>query len=53
MHNADATSLLRNQTGTYTYSNVENFTSDALAFEKCLLGCLRRISIPSDRTGLR
>jgi hypothetical protein len=33
-HNADTTSLLRNQTGTYTYSNVENFISDALAFQK-------------------
>lgn len=33
-HDADATSLLRNQTGTYTYSNVENFASDALVFEK-------------------
>jgi hypothetical protein len=33
-HNSDATSLLRNQTGTYTYSNVENFISDALAFQK-------------------
>jgi len=33
-HNADATSLLRNQTGTYTYSKVQNFVSDALAFEK-------------------
>ncbi|MGD0346496.1 MAG: carboxypeptidase regulatory-like domain-containing protein [Terracidiphilus sp.] len=32
-HNADATSLLRNQTGTFTYSKVENFISDALAFE--------------------
>ncbi len=31
-HSADATSLLRNQTGTYTYSSVENFASDALAF---------------------
>ena len=31
-HNADATSLLRNQTGTYSYSSVENFASDALAF---------------------
>jgi hypothetical protein len=31
-HNSDATSLLRNQTGTYTYSSVENFASDALAF---------------------
>jgi hypothetical protein len=33
-HNADATSVLHNQTGTYTYSNVENFISDALAFQK-------------------
>jgi hypothetical protein len=33
-HNFDATSLLRNQTGTYTYSNVENFASDALVFAK-------------------
>jgi hypothetical protein len=33
-HNADATSLLRNQTGTYYYSKVQNFISDALAFEK-------------------
>jgi hypothetical protein len=31
-HNSDATSLLRNQTGTYTYANVENFASDALIF---------------------
>ncbi len=31
-HNADATSLLRNETGTYSYANVENFASDALAF---------------------
>ena len=31
-HNFDATSLLRNQTGTYTYSDVENFASDALVF---------------------
>ena len=31
-HNADATSLLRNQTGTYYYSNVENFVADALVF---------------------
>jgi hypothetical protein len=29
---ADATSRLRNQTGTYYYSTVENFASDALAF---------------------
>ncbi len=32
-HNFDATSMLRNQTGTYTYSNVENFVTDALAFK--------------------
>jgi Carboxypeptidase regulatory-like domain len=31
-HNADATSLLRNQTGTYHYASVYNFASDALAF---------------------
>jgi hypothetical protein len=33
-HNADDTTLLRNQTGTYSYANVENFVSDALAFAK-------------------
>jgi len=31
-HNEDATSLLRNETGTYSYASVENFASDALAF---------------------
>jgi hypothetical protein len=31
-HNRDATSRLLNQTGTYHYSTVENFASDALAF---------------------
>jgi hypothetical protein len=31
-HNADVTSLLRNQTGTYHYANLENFISDAWAF---------------------
>jgi hypothetical protein len=31
-HNADRTGLLRNGTGTYSYSSVENFASDALAF---------------------
>jgi hypothetical protein len=31
-HNHDATSFLRNQTGTYDYASVENFASDALAF---------------------
>jgi hypothetical protein len=33
-HNADATSLVRNQTGTYTYSKVGNFISDTLVFQK-------------------
>ena len=33
-HDMDSTSFLRNQTGTYVYSKVENFVSDALAFEK-------------------
>jgi hypothetical protein len=33
-HNADATSLLRNETGTYHYASVENFASDALVFAK-------------------
>jgi hypothetical protein len=37
-HNADATSLLRNQTGTYSYSSVENFASDALVFGAYGLG---------------
>jgi len=32
-HNADATSLLRNQSGTYTYVNAVNFTSDVWAFQ--------------------
>jgi hypothetical protein len=31
-HNADSTSLLRNQTGTYYYSDVANFATDALVF---------------------
>ncbi|MGA2537694.1 MAG: carboxypeptidase-like regulatory domain-containing protein [Terracidiphilus sp.] len=31
-HNGDATSLLRNETGTYSYSSAENFASDALVF---------------------
>ena len=30
--NTDATSRLRNETGTYHYSSIENFASDALAF---------------------
>jgi len=33
-HNSDATTLLRNQTGTYYYAKVQSFISDALAFEK-------------------
>ena len=32
-HNADATSLLRNQTGTFSYASVQNFISDVLAFQ--------------------
>jgi hypothetical protein len=32
-HNSDATSLLRNQTGTYSYDNVVNFTTDVWDFE--------------------
>ena len=31
-HNRDATGRLRNQTGTYYYSTLEDFASDALAF---------------------
>jgi len=31
-HNADSTSMVRNHTGSYYYSSVENFTSDALVF---------------------
>jgi hypothetical protein len=37
-HSFDATSLLRNQTGTYTYSKVENFVTDALVFSNYGLG---------------
>jgi hypothetical protein len=33
-HNADSTSLLRNETGTYYYSTVQKFIADALAYEK-------------------
>jgi hypothetical protein len=33
-HDADAISLLRNQTGTYSYSKVGDFISDALVFQK-------------------
>ena len=34
IHERDATTRLRNQTGTYHYSRVEDFASDALAFAK-------------------
>ena len=37
-HNTDTTSFLRNQTGTYSYSSVENFASDALAFASFGIG---------------
>jgi hypothetical protein len=33
-HNFDATSMVRNHTGTYYYSTVENFASDALVFAR-------------------
>ncbi len=33
-HNVDAVTQLRNQTGTYSYSTVASFISDALAFQK-------------------
>lgn len=33
-HNGDATTLLRNGAGSYSYSKVEDFVSDALVFEK-------------------
>jgi len=33
-HNSDAISQLRNQTGTYVYSKVEDFISDALVFQQ-------------------
>ncbi len=43
-HNTDATGLLRNQTGTYYYANVENFVSDALTFGAFgFSGALRQI----------
>ncbi|HWE85255.1 MAG TPA: carboxypeptidase-like regulatory domain-containing protein [Terracidiphilus sp.] len=37
-HNADATSLLRNHAGTFHYTHIEDFASDALAFQKFGLG---------------
>ena len=33
-HNADDTSMVRNHTGTYHYSTLENFASDALVFAR-------------------
>lgn len=33
-HNADSTSFVRNHTGTYHYSRLENFVSDALVFAR-------------------
>ncbi|HEY3705523.1 MAG TPA: carboxypeptidase-like regulatory domain-containing protein [Terracidiphilus sp.] len=33
-HDTDATSFVRNHTGTYHYSRIENFASDALVFEQ-------------------
>ncbi len=33
-HNSDASSMLRNRTGTYVYSKVQDFISDALAFQR-------------------
>jgi hypothetical protein len=37
-YNADSTSFVRNHTGTYHYSRIENFVSDALTFAKFGLG---------------
>ena len=53
VHSKDATSLLRNQTGTYTYANVENFVSDALVFSAFgLSGELNRMNQHNcDQTG--
>jgi hypothetical protein len=47
-HNSDATSLLRNQTGTYHYAKVQEFISDALAFEKFGQGSLLNYEDPHD-----
>lgn len=33
-HNTDTTTFLRNQTGTYTYSRIDNFISDTLSFQQ-------------------
>ncbi|HEX8712210.1 MAG TPA: carboxypeptidase regulatory-like domain-containing protein [Terracidiphilus sp.] len=45
-HNADSTSLLRNQTGTYHYASVNDFASDALAFGAFGLSGLENPSSP-------
>jgi hypothetical protein len=47
-HNSDATSLLRNQTGTYHYAKVQDFISDALAFEKFGQASLLNYQEPHD-----
>ena len=45
-HNADSTSLLRNQTGTYHYASVSDFASDALTFGAFGLSGLENASSP-------
>ena len=52
-HNADSTSLLRNQTGTYHYASLYDFASDALAFGAFGLPGLLNGSAPHncDQTG--
>src|SRR6185312_7641745 len=52
-HNADSTSLLRNQTGTYHYASVYDFASDALAYGAFGLQGLLNPSSPHscDQTG--
>jgi Carboxypeptidase regulatory-like domain len=44
-HNSDAISQLRNQTGTYVYSKVEDFISDALVFQQFGLQNPNNISV--------
>ena len=52
-HNADSTSMLRNQTGTYHYASVYDFASDALAFGAFGMSGLLNSSEPHncDETG--
>jgi Carboxypeptidase regulatory-like domain len=52
-HNADMTSLLRNQAGTFSYASVENFASDALVFAKYGLSGVLNPASPygCDQTG--